>query len=111
MLLSLGLDLAAHRAVALAQTLARKSYLGVDFAADEDGCAGQVEPEHKDDDCAERTVGGAVRVEDGDHRDLHSFPTRRSSYLANPYAILARAQFYVSPSNAEGFPNALDGDT
>lgn len=28
-------------------------------------------------------------------------------FAANPHAILARAQFYVSPSNAEGFPNAM----
>lgn len=28
-------------------------------------------------------------------------------FAANPYTILARAQFYVSPSNAEGFPNAM----
>jgi len=28
-------------------------------------------------------------------------------FAANPYAILARAKFYVSPSNAEGFPNAM----
>jgi N-acetylgalactosamine-N,N'-diacetylbacillosaminyl-diphospho-undecaprenol 4-alpha-N-acetylgalactosaminyltransferase len=28
-------------------------------------------------------------------------------FTANPHAILARAQFYVSPSNAEGFPNAM----
>ena len=30
-----------------------------------------------------------------------------SGFAANPHAILARAQFYVSPSNAEGFPNAM----
>jgi N-acetylgalactosamine-N,N'-diacetylbacillosaminyl-diphospho-undecaprenol 4-alpha-N-acetylgalactosaminyltransferase len=28
-------------------------------------------------------------------------------FAANPHAIVARAQFYVSPSNAEGFPNAM----
>ncbi|MXQ13582.1 glycosyltransferase [Microvirga makkahensis] len=28
-------------------------------------------------------------------------------FVANPHAVLERAQFYVSPSNAEGFPNAM----
>jgi glycosyltransferase involved in cell wall biosynthesis len=28
-------------------------------------------------------------------------------FAPNPHAILARARFYVSPSNAEGFPNAM----
>lgn len=28
-------------------------------------------------------------------------------YLANPYAVMARVQAYVSASNAEGFPNSL----
>ncbi|MGO4526449.1 glycosyltransferase [Microvirga sp. 2MCAF35] len=28
-------------------------------------------------------------------------------FAENPHAIMARAKFYVSPSNAEGFPNAM----
>src|SRR5215472_8770749 len=39
--------------------------LGVDLAAEHDRDAGQVEPEHQDDETSERAVGLAVRAELG----------------------------------------------